>query len=310
MANCCSLTVANTGFGCTPLMEVVEKFIEVSYLDGDGAINAIDITDAFNLAYFVALANQADDDLKWYPLPFVKNMVDERTDADFETFDDNTKIERQIGIRSVSCMITPEGRNGGAVSPTMLGKINDKKCKVSGFYGITKSKQLVGEEITDGYLSPIRVDNGSINAKLVKTGSGATVQKISLSFDWHIDVQDSRLRTIEVADLGTDLSLLKGLLDVSHVVSGIIATQFVSKMNTEYGDMLNPVVVEGLLAGDMALYNVTTSGAVAITSAVESPAGSYTVVYAAQTAADVLRLTVTKNGYNFAAVTAATVIAV
>ncbi len=307
MANCCSLTVANTGFGCTPIMEVVEKFIEVSYFKNDGTINEIDLTDTFNLAYFTALVNNADETLRWYPLPFVKNMVDERADSDFETFDDKTKIERQVGIRSVKTMITTLGNNAGAVSPQMVGKINDKKCKVSGLFGITKSKQLVGEMINDGYLAPIRIDNGSISAKLIKTGSGATTQKIDLAFDWHLDVQDERLRTLEADEMSTDISLLNGLLDVTSTYSAIGQTSFKATLKTQYGSFLNPVLVEGLVAGDMALYNVTDSASVTITTAIESPDGTYTISYASQSAADVLRLTISKDGYDFTAVTANTI---
>ena len=307
MANCCSLTVANTGFGCTPIMEVVEKFIEVSYFKEDGTINEIDLTDTFNLAYFTALVNNADETLRWYPLPFVKNMVDERADSDFETFDDKTKIERQVGIRSVKTMITTLGNNAGAVSPQMVGKINDKKCKVSGLFGITKSKQLVGEMINTGYLAPIRIDNGSISARLIKTGSGATTQKIDLAFDWHLDVQDERLRTLEADEMSTDISLLNGLLDVTSTYTAIGQTSFKATLKTQYGSFLNPILVEGLVAGDMALYNVTDSASVTITSIAESPDGTYQINFASQTVTDVLRLTITKDGYNFAAVTTNTI---
>lgn len=304
MANCCSLTVANTGFGCTPIMEVVEKFIEVSYFKEDGTINEIDLTDTFNLAYFTALVNDADETLRWYPLPFVKNMVDERADSDFESFDDKTRIERQVGIRSVKTIITTLGNNAGAVSPQMVGKINDKKCKVSGLFGITKSKQLVGEMINDGFLAPIRIDNGSLSAILVKTGSGAITQKINLGFDWHIDVQDERLRTLEADEMTTDISLINGLLDVTSTYSAIGQTSFKATLKTIFGTVLNPVLVEGLVAGDMALYNITDSGNVAITTAVEAPDGTYTISYASQSVADVLRLTITKDGFDFTAVTA------
>jgi len=307
MANCCSLTVANTGFGCTPIMEVVEKFIEVSYFKADGTINEIDLTDTFNLAYFTALVNDADETLRWYPLPFVKNMVDERADSDFESFDDKTRIERQVGIRSVKTIITTLGNNAGAVSPQMVGKINDKKCKVSGLFGVTKSKQLVGEMINDGFLAPIRIDNGSLMAILVKTGSGAITQKINLGFDWHIDVQDERLRTLEADEMTTDISLLNGLLDVTSVYSAIGQTSFKATLKTIFGTFVNPLLVEGLVAGDMALYNVTDSANVTITSAVEAPDGTYTISYASQTVADVLRLTVTKDGFDFTAVTANTI---
>ncbi len=307
MANCCSLTVANTGFGCTPIMEVVEKFIEVSYFKADGTINEIDLTDTFNLAYFTALVNNADETLRWYPLPFVKNMIDERADSDFESFDDKTRIERQVGIRSVKTIITTLGNNAGAVSPQMVGKINDKKCKVSGLFGVTKSKQLVGEMINDGFLAPIRIDNGSLMAILVKTGSGAITQKINLGFDWHIDVQDERLRTLEADEMTTDISLLNGLLDVTSVYSAIGQTSFKATLKTIFGTFVNPLLVEGLVAGDMALYNVTDSANVTITSAVEAPDGTYTISYASQTVADVLRLTITKDGFDFTAVTANTI---
>jgi hypothetical protein len=288
-------------------MEVVEKFIEVSYFKEDGTINEIDLTDTFNLAYFTALVNDADETLRWYPLPFVKNMVDERADSDFESFDDKTRIERQVGIRSVKTIITTLGNNAGAVSPQMVGKINDKKCKVSGLFGITKSKQLVGEMINDGFLAPIRIDNGSLSAILVKTGSGAITQKINLGFDWHIDVQDERLRTLEADEMTTDISLINGLLDVTSTYSAIGQTSFKATLKTIFGTVLNPVLVEGLVAGDMALYNITDSGNVAITTAVEAPDGTYTISYASQTVADVLRLTITKDGYDFTAVTANTI---
>jgi hypothetical protein len=288
-------------------MEVVEKFIEVSYFKEDGTINEIDLTDTFNLAYFTNLVNDADETLRWYPLPFVKNMVDERADSDFESFDDKTRIERQVGIRSVKTIITTLGNNAGAVSPQMVGKINDKKCKVSGLFGITKSKQLVGEMINDGFLAPIRIDNGSLSAILVKTGSGAITQKINLGFDWHIDVQDERLRTLEADEMTTDISLINGLLDVTSTYSAIGQTSFKATLKTIFGTVLNPVLVEGLVAGDMALYNITDSANVAITSAVEAPDGTYTISYASQTVADVLRLTITKDGYDFTAVTANTI---
>jgi len=288
-------------------MEVVEKFIEVSYFKADGTINEIDLTDTFNLAYFTALVNDADETLRWYPLPFVKNMVDERADSDFESFDDKTRIERQVGIRSVKTIITTLGNNAGAVSPQMVGKINDKKCKVSGLFGVTKSKQLVGEMINDGFLAPIRIDNGSLMAILVKTGSGAITQKINLGFDWHIDVQDERLRTLEADEMTTDISLLNGLLDVTSVYSAIGQTSFKATLKTIFGTVLNPLLVEGLVAGDMALYNITDSANVTITTAVEAPDGTYTISYATQSVADVLRLTITKDGYDFTAVTANTI---
>jgi hypothetical protein len=161
--------------------------------------------------------------------------------------------------------------------------------------------------INTGYLAPIRIDNGSISARLIKTGSGATTQKIDLAFDWHLDVQDERLRTLEADEMTTDISLINGLLDVTSTYSAIGQTSFKATLKTQYGSFLNPILVEGLVAGDMALYNITDSANVAITTAVEAPDGTYTISYASQSAADVLRLTISKDGFDFTAVTANTI---
>ena len=107
--------------------------------------------------------------------------------------------------------------------------------------------------------------------------------------------------------MSTDISLLNGLLDVTSTYSSIGQTSFKATLKTQYGSFLNPVLVEGLVAGDMALYNVTDSASVTITSIAESPDGTYQINFASQTVADVLRLTITKDGYNFAAVTANTI---
>ena len=105
----------------------------------------------------------------------------------------------------------------------------------------------------------------------------------------------------------TDISLLNGLLDVTSVYSAIGQTSFKATLKTIFGTFVNPLLVEGLVAGDMALYNVTDSANVTITSAVEAPDGTYTISYASQTVADVLRLTITKDGFDFTAVTANTI---
>jgi hypothetical protein len=99
------------------------------------------------------------------------------------------------------------------------------------------------------------------------------------------------------------------LLDITSTYANITLTSFdVTLTVTGYGTPLAPQLVKGLVAGDFALFNIDDSLAVTIISATEDTAGgTYAITYAAQDTTEVLRLTPTKNGYNFSAVVTNTI---
>jgi hypothetical protein len=102
---------------------------------------------------------------------------------------------------------------------------------------------------------------------------------------------------------------IKGLLDITSAYANIALTSFdVTLTVTGYGTPLAPQLVKGLVPTDFALFNINDSLTVAIISAPESTAGgTYTITYAAQDTTEVLRLTPSKNGYNFSAVVTNTI---
>ena len=85
---------------------------------------------------------------------------------------------------------------------------------------------------------------------------------------------------------------VNGLTDVNVAVSNESTTGFTGVATLDYGSCLNPEKFVGAQLADWSLYNDTQDAAVVITSATEGPDGTYTFVYAAQTPADVLTLTI------------------
>lgn len=292
----CGVGLSNTGTACTPIMQVAKKIIMVPYYDDAGAINSVTLSGGpFNAAYFSALVNQADKSKRWFPLPELKNVVDERAENRTQTFDDGSSVFIAEGDRSFTGLLVKG-------TPRLKGKIESARCVEVGVYIVDKNGNLIG--VLDGTkLLPIKLDEASVSARLMKT-TDTTIQMLELKFNFHSDEKDENLAMIACDELDYNLLNLKGLLDISASFSNVTDTSMEVTLKTEYGTPLNPVLDEGLLAADFALYNDTTAAPVVIISAPESPDGTYTLTYAAQTSLDVLFLTPDKEGRDYADVIA------
>jgi hypothetical protein len=99
-------------------------------------------------------------------------------------------------------------------------------------------------------------------------------------------------------------------VDVVASYSGISTTGVTITLSVFDSNIMANVPVTGLLTGDLALYNVTDSAAVANATFTESADGVYDVTFALQTVSDVMRATFTKAGYDFSLVTDKTFIIV
>jgi hypothetical protein len=111
----------------------------------------------------------------------------------------------------------------------------------------------------------------------------------------------------------TGISLLNvaGLVDVLSTNVSCSTTVLVVKLRTKYNTPVKGLVIGDFydVAGGAAskVYNVTDSAALALTSVVESPSGTYTLTMTvAQTVADKIRVTPVKTGFDYTAVIANT----
>ena len=105
---------------------------------------------------------------------------------------------------------------------------------------------------------------------------------------------------ITAVGLESDMASIKGLLDLVIAPSST-ATQTTALITVDYGSTINDKLkLTSLEAGDFSLYNITQTASVTIDSVDTTNAvdGVYLLAHASGVAAsDVLRLTVTKTGY-------------
>lgn len=293
----CNASLGNTGNPCTTIFDITHIPIAVPLKDSTGARNKITLSDTLDEAYFTARINDTDPTQRWYPLPGLKNVTDERGEPTLETFEDNSTAFIQQGVRTFNAFIV-DG------SPYLLGQMETFPCQDFGFYLIDISGNLIGslgngqDECDPTYLYPIKVDRQSFVPTFRKK-TNTLSQGIMFKFNWDMTEQDRNLRMITASEAGYDLTLLTGLYNVCAVFSSITQTSFVVELRTMGGGtVINPTLVEGLVIGDFALYNETDSAAVSISTVTESN-GVYTFTFPSQTLGDVLQLTPTKSGYDF-----------
>jgi hypothetical protein len=298
MSCSCDVSLSNTGTpNCVPIASVIKKLVLVSLVADDGTSNFIDTTDTLDEAYFLAKINHADPSKRWYVTPEIKNVTSEKADSVFEEFDDASKIFIRQGKRSFTGIMPKQ-------TPTLLGQLENWRCAEFGVYAIDKDGNLIGVQSVADTLYPITIDAPSWNPTLL-FGTDSVVQKIQLTFDFSLNVNDSTLQMITASEVApVNLISLEGLLDVNSTYSSISTTSFKAALSILYGTAITKQPVKGLVAGDFALYNVDDAASVTILTAVESPSGTYTFTYAAQGSGENLRLTPTKNGYDFSNVVA------
>jgi hypothetical protein len=285
----CDLGLSNTGKpNCVTLQSVTSKLVLVPLKDSTGAKNYLDLATTINEATFTALINQADSSKRWFPLGLFENVEMAKADSTFEEAPSGRKVFIKQGKRSFAGELWNE-------TPQLLGKIQDNRCVDFGVYVVDVNGNLIGSKVGTK-LYPIPVDNESFEAKLM-FATDSTAQKVMVAFDFYRLFDESSLWLVTADEASLDFNNLEGLLDVNFAMSSLFATGADASLTLDYGTALNPIKVKGLVASDFVLFNVTDNASVTITSVVETLEGRYTLAFASQTSADVLKLSLDKEGY-------------
>lgn len=293
MACNCSENINNTGLPTSEfIMEVAKKLYFVNLVASDGTRNQIATADDVDAAYFDALINQADGSKRWYPTPLFENVEDVRAENVVETFNSGAAYFVAEGVRTFTGLLPKR-------SATYLGKLKSIACQRVGFYYVDACGKLGGDMGATGFLRPIPIADGTYSVVNVPA-TDTTVQKLQMNFQIAQSFRDENLGIIDCSETDADLLSLSGLLDVKATISAPSTTGFVAALKLDYGTFQNKIAVKGWLLADFDLYNETDSAAVTITSVTESPDGTYTFVIPAQTAADVLTLSASKDGFEMA----------
>ena len=305
----CNLTLNNTGVErCPSIMDAMTGIFAVQTIADDGTPNVVDLAafQANPATYVLGKVNQADGSKRWYPIQDIKNITDERAEATFQTFDDDTQIRIKEGIRSFS-------GEKPKVSAEWIRRVKGFLCAPQwSVFIITKSNQLVGTRVSGNTteMFPIGIQRNTFNIDLRKTSqANNTTQAAIITWQYDLNERDENLVLIPADVVGTTkLASYNGLLDVLVSYSAITTTGFTATLSVKGSNIVANIPVTGLQLADFALFNITDSLAVTIASLTESSDGVYVFTFAAQSNADVLRLTPTKNGYDFSGVVASTIL--
>lgn len=293
----CSLTLGNTGLpGCEPIMTNAFKIIYMEQYASDGTRNGVTLADTLNEAYFSGKVNETDPTKRWFPTSKLDNVTDLREDNIIETFEDQSEAMVDQAPRKFQAWFVQRATQ-------LLAKLNLARCKKIAAFIVDTNGSLIGNISADGTtLYPIAIDKNTWRARLVKA-TATTVQKLQLNFSFAQSESDEDLRIIVKSEMDNyNLKNLDGLLDGILTISDITATVFRVTAKTIYGSAINQGPIPGLLLADITVFNSTTSAAVipsAVVETVPGVSGIYDVTIAAQTAADAMTTTFTKDGFEF-----------
>jgi hypothetical protein len=306
MAICkCEVGLGNTGTpACAPIASVLRKIVLVPTYDSTGAKNSIDLTATLDAAYLTARINDTDSTKRWFPLPDFENVTSERAESTFEEAPSGTRAFVRQGSRTLTGEIW-----GKEALPTLIGKIKEARCVSVSAFIIDGDGKVIGngDAKSPDILYPIQLDAQSIDAIWMAATDGTT-QKINVTFTFSDSEKDEDIYLIQPdVDFTFDALAAKGLLDICVAYSSISTTGFEAVLFNEYG-LRKSLKDVGLVIGDFSLYNDTTAASVTITSVTESPDGTYTFVIPAQTSADSMTLTPSKDGRDYADVVATAIV--
>ena len=287
----CASGLSNTGRpNCVSLQSVTSKLIMVPLVANDGTPNFIDLSAP--LPTWADLINEADASKRWFPLPNFENVELPKADSQFEEANSGRMVFLRQGKRSFAGELWAEDS-----TPTLLGKLQNNRCVDFGVYIVDVTGNLVGSKV-NGALYPIAVDNPSFNPTFT-FATDSTTQKIMLGFDFDRLFDESTMYMITPTEAGVNFNDLNGLVDVNLINDSISTTDVTFDAVLDYGTALNPIKFTGAVSADFALYNNTTAATVSITVVENLPAeGNYTATFTAQTAGDLLILSVDKAGFD------------
>ena len=295
----CDNSMQNTGLpSCvSSITEAVEAFL-VPLVDTAGLANKIAVGAVVDNAFMLLRLNDSDPSQRWYPLKDIKNVqTGTPGEAVYKEWDDRTKGKVADGVRSAE--FTHANK-----SPKFLGILESFECSAMGVFYRTRSGRIRGYKADEtGDLYPISIQQGSMSS-METDATSSDFYNIVTRFDWSFDMQGSNVRewknTVNWAS-----PLLIGRLDVTMELVGTPnVNYFDAKFYHTHGEINLKEPITGLITSVFSLAEVTpTPGAVSFTAAETATEGTYRFTFAAPTTiADVLQLTGTKNGFDFATI--------
>ena len=307
MAILCSCDTGVNGFGVVDCYGAPDRVVGLAFQSlKNGGVNNV-ITAPLSQSDWEALLWNKNGEERISLLSDVKAYVSERDDAVTETIDTIDYFISE-GKKMVSFQIIG--------SPYKLKEYVDSlRCQRSGFYGVSASGQILGRSKSTGAqdeIFSIPVQQGTIYSKMIDK-TKETLAKMQVTFQIDENFNDADLVFIPVDEVTADLFDTEAMIQATAVTSGTsttLATTQEIQLNFSLSGQISANGQEPLEAYNASLnweaYNNTTLAAVVISSVSESSttAGLYTLTFAAQTTADVIKFSASSIApFNFTAFT-------
>lgn len=284
----CITLLGNTGeSNCRTLMAKAKGLILVSAVNSSGATPSINPSVSLTDTIINNNINAASKLDRWFPIMDLKAVTNERAENEYFTYPDGTREFNRDGVRSTS-YTRPSG------TAAFLKKIQTWECVNAMAYVIDEDGNIQGELNTLGMVEPIAIELNTFSANLIFGSDTQKSSSIKIAFDYSSLVNDGDLVVLQPAS-GVNLLRKQGLIDINVTTGATSTTTLGLTIDNGSGYINSLDAVEGLVTADFTAYNVTTAAAVVVV-ATEPTAGNYVLTFSAQTLANVIRVTIAKDG--------------
>jgi len=273
MSGCrCNIGLANTGRpNCIPIQSVASRLIITELGNNLDLTPAGDIPDNIDALF----TNPARE--RWFPLPRFENVEIPKADSKYEEAPSGRKVFLRQGKRSFMGELWE-----GDSHPHYLKQLQDMRCTKFGAYIIDVNNNLIGLRVGDSpFLQPIPLDNASWDPQMVFPTDTST-QKIRLSFDFDLNVDEGDLFMLSFEEIGYDFGTQNGLIDVTIANTGDLVDDqtAILKISSAFITTVAETPIEGLNGSILCTVNGTSVSASTVT---ETAPGEYTLTYAPAT---------------------------
>ncbi len=253
----CGFGLANTGQEKCPIASVTYGVIGVSIEDSDGNLNKIPAGTTLDAAYINGKLNEADPTKRWFPIQDLRNVTDVRNTSEFET-------DSAGGIAKLRTGTRPFFGESWKSSPQFLCKLQSWECSEFGLFVIDINNGMVVRSIDDsGDAYPLPVDQNSWDPLFVPAQDG-NVQKVTIGFNWHSELNDCELKYIQASNFQLPLKSLRGLFDIEVTYTNANQFGVTADLKTQYGDYFSPIPDTGVLLANVSLYYIDGATPIAI----------------------------------------------
>lgn len=292
---------------CVIEMRAVAFPILIPRYKADGSRNTIDLTSATLGADIQGLIAASTALLeRIYPFPRCENITYERTETVYETAPSTRKVKIP-GVGGVRTFKFETWAKEGVHQ--ILRELKKVGCSDVDFFLATVDGNLWGiiDDVSVPEMRGYEMATETFDA-FKEYATDTTTQKIMVSWDLDNAECEENAYAITAEELsatgGVKATSLEGLIGATTSATALTTTTAEVLVKTGFGSAVAAGSVVGLVSANFVANNLTTPGAVAVTSAPGADPGEYVLTFAAQTLNDVIQVDVINaTGYDVASTT-------